>query len=164
MVSSVVEPSEADGVIRYGVPLTVSPSSAGAEGDLAGTRIGSLEAAVCRGQRRVRRPVHLRVGNRRDRRRLLRDREVGGVVGDVVVGQQRRRAVRGRRGDQVRAAVDRLAGSSAGAEGDLAGTQIGGLEAAVCRASAGSDDPYTFVLATAETVADFFVIVKLAVL
>ena len=80
---------------------------------------------------------------------------------DLVVAEQVARPVSGRRRDQVRATEDRLTRGPAGGEGDLAGTEIGSLKKPLfVVASAGSAAPYTFVFATADTDAGFFVIVK----
>ena len=87
------------------------------------------------------------------------------LIGDVVVAEQAPRPVRGGRRDRVRATRNRLARSARGAEGDLAGAEIGapGSPLSVV-VSAGSTDPYTFVLSTADTDAAFLVIVSWPVL
>src|SRR5204862_6698188 len=102
------------------VPYPPLFRSRGAEGDLARALVGGQEAGVGGAEARVGRAVDLAVGDRAHRGGLRVDREVGRVVGDVVVAEQVARAVGGRGRDQVGTAGDRLARGARGAEGDLA--------------------------------------------
>src|SRR5204862_3017311 len=123
------------------VPYPPLFRSRGAEGDLARALVGGQEAAVGGAEGRVGRAVDLAVGDRAHRGRLAVDREVGRVVGDVVVAEQVARAVGGRGRDQVGTAGDRLARGATGAQGDLTPAVfacdqagVGGAEARVGRA------------------------------
>src|SRR5207237_1600796 len=96
----------------------VARCARGAEGDLARAVVGGQEAGVGGAEARVGRAVDLAVGGRADRGRLAVDREVGRVVGDVVVAEQVARAVGGRGREEGGAAGDRLGRGARGGGGD----------------------------------------------